>query len=122
MISLLVLIKRKAGMSKEQFREYYERSHVALAKKHVAHLFADYRRNYATSAIFLAKFYEGASDTQDEPFDMVTTILFENQSKCDEFFRVMETPEIKQAFAADEANFMDRAGSLVMLCDSVKTV
>ena len=45
MVSMLVMIKRKAGMSEEQFRGYYETHHVALAKKHVYHLLSDYRRN-----------------------------------------------------------------------------
>ncbi len=120
MISMLVMIKRKAGMSKEQFREYYETNHVALAKKHTAHLFADYRRNYVNSAVSLANWDDSAA-TQQSPYDVITTIVFENQTKCDEFFRLVSRPEIKKAFADDEANFMDRNGSILMMCDNVKT-
>ena len=52
---------------------------------------------------------------------MITTIVFENQEKCDELFRVVNLPEIKKAFADDEAMFMDRAGSLLMMCDNVQS-
>lgn len=119
MISFIVLIKRKQGLSKEQFRAYYETHHVALAKEHVAHLFLDYRRNYVNFTAPLGSDEGSAAGSQDGPYDVITTILFESQETFNEFSRIVSRPEIKAAFAEDEAKFMDRAASLVTMCDNV---
>ena len=46
MYKVIHLVKRKAHLSHEQFREHFERSHAAMALKYCGHLFTEYRRNY----------------------------------------------------------------------------
>ena len=45
MIKILWLLKRKAGITPEQFRERYER-HARLGQELAGHLISRYKRNY----------------------------------------------------------------------------
>ena len=45
MVKILWLLKRKSGITPEQFRERYER-HSRLGKKLAGHLISRYKRNY----------------------------------------------------------------------------
>ncbi len=49
MVTMILMLKRRSGMSKEAFRDYYENGHAMMAKKYFAHLFMDYRRHYVNS-------------------------------------------------------------------------
>lgn len=46
MYKVMWLMKRKAHLTHEEFREHFERSHAPMAQKFAGHLFAEYRRNY----------------------------------------------------------------------------
>jgi len=49
-IKILWMLKRKPGTTPAEFREHYERSHAAIARKYVGHLLMSYTRNYQTEA------------------------------------------------------------------------
>ena len=46
MFKLVVLTKRKPGMTMEEFMDYYENHHVPLIMGLIGDYFADYKRNY----------------------------------------------------------------------------
>ena len=48
MFKVLWLLKRKTGITLEQFRDHYENSHAILAQKYLGHLLVEYKRNYKT--------------------------------------------------------------------------
>lgn len=121
MITFILMLKRKGGLSKEQFREHYETSHVALAKKYVGHLLHDYRRHYVNSSSFATADGYGFTETQDGAYDVITNIVFRDQAALDEFLRIVNIPEGKAVLQADEEKFMDRSKMCMNLCDGVKT-
>lgn len=117
-MKIMILLKRKAGMTPEEFREYYERSHVALADKYLAHLFADYRRNYILPV-------EGdQSDTQNPglanpDYDAVTEIWLKDENSWAEMQRIIGDPEIGRIFMEDEEHFLDRPSLRIFPCFEV---
>jgi hypothetical protein len=119
MITLVLLLKRKRGMSKEQFRHHYETSHVALAKKYFGHLFLDYRRHYVESGLV----DDGASltDTSDAEYDAVTTVVLQDKAAVDEFLRIAALPDLYPILKADEERFLDRPAMRMMFCEEVRT-
>lgn len=121
MITFVLMLKRKSGLTKEQFKEHYESSHVALAKKHVGHLFKDYLRNYINTTTFADASGYAFTESQNGAYDSITTMVFENEAAFAECFRILNQPEVKAAFQADEEKFMDRSKMCMNLCEGVRT-
>ncbi|MFC1825459.1 EthD domain-containing protein [Thermodesulfobacteriota bacterium] len=121
MITLILLMKRKRGMSKEQFRHHYETSHVALAKKYLGHLFFDYRRHYVKTTSGLADDGVTMAKKMDGAYDAITNIVFRDKDALDEFMRICSLPDVNSILSADEERFLDRPAMLVSICEEVKT-
>jgi hypothetical protein len=121
MIAIILLLKRKPGMSREQFRHHYETSHVALAKEYVGHLFVDYVRHYVHGTNVLAEDEVGWAAQTDSGYDAITKIVFRDQGTLDEFWRICTDPEVNAILKADEERFLDRPAMRISVCEEVKT-
>lgn len=120
MINLIVMLKRKPGTTREEFRSHYETCHVELARRYVGHLFHDYRRNYVYRSDWVTH-EQYAIGEQGGDVDVVTIITFKDQADVDEFFRLMAIPEIGDAFREDEEKFLDRTRMVIALADEART-
>lgn len=120
MFKVMAYLKRKAGISRRQFIEYYERHHQKLAREILPPI-VDYRRNYPvyddpmnSCGAFDA---DGASATAgdnreaDNEFDVITELTFNNRAEYEHFIEVLRSPHISRLIAADEDEFMERSGS-----------
>jgi len=105
MIKLTMLIRRKQGMTREQFREYYEKRHIPLAEAHTPYL-SGYKRN------FIVGQFAG-----EEQFDCITEFWFDVEGDYAEFRGKLFPPEVTQMMAADEENFIDRSKSQLFLIE-----
>ena len=121
MITVVLMLKRKAGMSREQFRHHYETSHVALAKKYLGHLFLDYRRHYVKVTSGLADDGVTMIKMPDGPYDAITNIVFQDRAALDEFMRISSLPDVKSILSADEERFLDRPSMRISICEGVRT-
>lgn len=111
MAKLIGLFHRKDGLSAAGFRDYYEDRHAPFAYSLFGHLFASYTRNYVDA---------GSSGSRprgvDAGIDVVTEIVFHDDAAMREMFAMAERdPELREAIATDEAAFMDRDASQVLL-------
>jgi uncharacterized protein (TIGR02118 family) len=108
MIKTIALIKRKPGMSMEDFARHYEEVHAPLALTHFP-TFRKYVRNYVV-----------AMPGTDEPdFDCITEFWFDDLDgamKVQEILGDFET-EVGKIFLADEEKFQDRAKTRSFLVD-----
>jgi hypothetical protein len=101
MFKVLVFLKRKPGMSREDFRAYYETRHTALIAE-VAPRPGTYRRNFlmigdATNV--------GAEDLD---FDVVTEMEFADRGEYGRWFAALTAPGSRERLEADESRFVDR--------------
>ena len=74
MVKMIALLRRKAGMSREDFIQYYETKHVPLILKHVK-IMADYRRSYVVPGnmdVFALERDPTASLSALNTFDVLT--------------------------------------------------
>lgn len=101
-IKIVTLLKRKAGMSREEFIRYYEARHAVLATEVVPGLL-DYRRTYVDGA-------DPAFGTPAESlaFDVITTLVFADKASYEKAFDTLKRPEIAQRIAEDEEHLFDR--------------
>ncbi len=121
MITLFEFLKRKPGMSKEAFREHYENSHVAIAKKYSGHLFLDYKRHYINVT---GSGYPGGTmmDVMDATnYDAIGQVTLKDEAALAELNRIAQIPEVKAAFEDDEELFVDKPKLVFYICDEVKT-
>ena len=121
MIAMILLLKRKPGMTREQFRQHYETSHVMLAKKHLGHLFHDYRRHYVGDVIAMRGEEVVVNGVEEGAYDVITKIVFRDQAALDEFWRIYAIPEVFAELRADEQAFLDMPTMRVNICEEVRT-
>jgi uncharacterized protein (TIGR02118 family) len=110
MAKLIGLFKRREAMTAAEFRDYYENQHAPLALGHLGHLFASYTRNYVAHEI------DGEGTPVDHAFDVVTEIVFVDDAAMQRMFEMTTAdPEVRAAISEDEAKFMDKAASRIVL-------
>ena len=101
MAKLIGLFHRKHGLSATEFRDYYENHHAPFASARFGHLFASYTRNYIDA---------------DTGIAVVTEIVFPDDAAMREMFAMTERdPALGEAIATDEAAFMDRDATQILL-------
>jgi uncharacterized protein (TIGR02118 family) len=108
MIKTIALIKRKPGMSQEDFVKHYEDNHAPLALKHFP-TFKKYVRNYPIAM----------PGTDESDFDCITEFWFddiEGALKVQEILGDYKT-EVGKIFLADEEKFQDRGKTRTFLID-----
>jgi hypothetical protein len=93
-VKMICMIKRRPGMSRQAFIDYYETGHSRLAARHLR-MIAGYRRNYPL---------EG----QPIDIDVVTEMWFRNKADHEALVVAMGDPQLGAMFAEDEARLFDR--------------
>lgn len=104
MTKVVLLMKRKAGLSLEAFKDYYERNHAPMAKRLLGEYMLRYTRNYRSGGISTEK-----TDAPDgEDFDVITEIWYKDKASMDAMWKRARDPEVAAEMDADGAKFMDR--------------
>jgi uncharacterized protein (TIGR02118 family) len=103
MFKAIALLKRKAGLSREAFIDYYENNHVPLIRQLQPQI-CDYRRNFIDMAG--AFIYPGATAPD---FDVITELWFNSRADYDAAMAEFDNPEVAGRIARDEENFLDRS-------------
>ncbi len=102
MYKAVVLIKRKRGMSMEDFIDYYENKHIPLALPRVTNLKRDVRH-------YIRPFGNDVYQTDAEsPYDVLTEIGFENEMEFLRGMAMLAEPETAAILAADEEKLFER--------------
>ena len=111
MKKLILFVKRKPGLTHEQFRAHYESTHAPLAKSRLApQWLVRYERNFLTPG----------TGQPEPPYDCVTEFWFADQAALDASVTWTRSEE-GQVLARDEENFMDRASMQTFLVDVAVT-
>jgi uncharacterized protein (TIGR02118 family) len=114
-IKVMVLLSRKEGLTREQFKQYYEERHAPLIASLLRSV-VQYKRNYPL--------LEGAHfppPQQDTAFDSATEIWFDNRAGYDAFVRAVSDPETLRKIREDEANFLDHTKTCRFVVDECST-
>lgn len=109
MPKLMVFVKRKAGTTREAFREHYETTHAPLALANMTGL-VRYVRNYPV-----------ALPGQPEPqHDCVTEMWFADQAALGQTMAWMRS-DAGKIIADDEQLFLDKASMTAFLVDETQS-
>lgn len=104
MIKMITLLKRRPGMSMDEFIDYYEANHRVIGEK--------YLRGYATRYVrrYLDPIADPATGESHEPdYDVLMEIWFPDQAAFDAAMAGVTQPEAAAEIAEDEEKLFDRA-------------
>lgn len=115
MVKLIALLKKKPGMSREDFIAHYELRHAPLAMQLTA-MGHDYRRNYPKTARI-----EGRETDSAPEYDVITEVWFEDRRAYEAFAASMKDPQVRAQIVGDEERFLDRSASRIYIVDEYIT-
>jgi hypothetical protein len=120
MVKAIVFLKKKDGISREEFIDYYENHHRHLVRRLLTPI-GEYRRTYPVYDELHGA--DGETPTDDHPgFDVITEIWFESEAAWDEFLEIISRPEVAAEIAEDELNFLDRSANRLLRVDEYISV
>ncbi|CCA92243.1 MULTISPECIES: EthD domain-containing protein [unclassified Novosphingobium] len=99
-VTVITLLKRREGMSREDFRDYYETSHRHIGEKVLSGYATRYVRRFLTPT-------DGVDQTCDA--DVVMEIDFPDEATRDACFAAMGDPETIAMIVEDEKKLFDRS-------------
>lgn len=99
MIRIITLLKRRPGMSREDFVAYYESTHRLIGEKVLGGFVTHYVRHHLVPL-------DGS--TVDHDFDVVMEMGFPDQAARDACMAHLSRPDIRAEIDADEEMLFDR--------------
>jgi uncharacterized protein (TIGR02118 family) len=106
MFKWIVQIKKKAGMSREEFIDYYENKHEPLIRRLLPR-YPIYRRNYLVFDDPMLTIDNRGGSAADAGYDVLTESVFPTRADAEAFMAAFAKPEVRAAIKADEANFVE---------------
>jgi EthD domain len=103
----IVQIKKKAGMSREEFIDYYENQHEPLIRR-VLPRYPIYRRNYLLFDDPMLKIDGRGGDAAYAGYDVLTESVFATRQDAEKFMAAFAQPDVFETVKADEANFVEQ--------------
>lgn len=104
MYKLMSFVKRKPGITKQQFKDYYENVHSKLGEKYLPPRCIKYLRRYIEPVRHPMK-----SEQPPHPdFDCVVEFWFESEEDCKAFEASVMDSETFDLIVKDEEQFVDR--------------
>jgi hypothetical protein len=103
MIKMVTLLKRKPGMTMDEFINYYETKHSKIGEKYLALHAVRYFRRY------LRPLPESIIPTpMDQYYDVVMEIWFADEAALSAAFTDLMKPEAQREIIEDETKLFDR--------------
>jgi EthD domain len=117
MYKVLVFLKRKPGMSAEEFKHYYENFHAKLGEQFLAKGHSTrYLRRYLTPVG-----HPVDGDAIEAEFDCLTEMWFKDEAQWHATAATFSKGEAASLVVEDEKRFMDRSRMRMFTVDECET-
>ena len=115
-MKILCMLKKRPGMSFEDFKAYYENNHAPLCEKLIP-FYTEYKRNFIPP---VQDYSTGQLDNAlpaELPFDVVTEVKFANREMYQKMVDALSDPAIGDIITRDEENLFDRSAMTVYIVE-----
>ena len=103
MFKMIGLLKRRPGMTVEEFREYYETKHRVIGEKYLKGHASKYMRR------FLTPFPDPFTGNTPEPeYDVVLEVWYPDRATYEATSKLLRAPDAAAEIAEDEEQLFDR--------------
>ena len=116
MIKFVALLKKKEGMSREAFIDYYENHHAPFMSETIPSIF-EYRRSYVLAEHMFVAGHNAEVAPPPPPFDVITELWFTDMEKYREMHAITADPAVGEKIRRDEENLFDRSWMTMFLVD-----
>lgn len=116
MFKAMVLLKRKPGLSLQQFIDHYENNHAPLGVKYQTKM-VRYIRHYLHPSP-----YPLDGSVVEAEYDVLTELWFEDKQAYDEGMALMMAPEANAVLSEDEVRFLDLGKSRLAYIEDHESV
>ncbi|HKR88361.1 MAG TPA: EthD domain-containing protein [Phenylobacterium sp.] len=113
MLRLFFFLKRKDGITHEQFRQHFENIHVKIADKYFTNKMLKYNRYYISDVTGSPRTGLGAREFD---FDCISEWTLPDEETFREISAILTGGESGQEFYRDEENFLNREATMVIKC------
>lgn len=111
MLKIIFCLRRRPGLSIEQFQRYWREDHAELMRRHAAALrIRRYVQSHTSNDPRVAAAFAGRG-SEIEPFDGVTEIWWDSIDDVIEAVSTADGRAASDALREDERNFIDLAQS-----------
>ncbi len=115
-MKILCFLKRKAGLSRAAFIDYYEQRHAKLVAE-LLPFYSEYKRNFIDADDVYAPGHLENKAQIVPPFDVVTELTFSSRQMYEKMLAALADPVIGPRIAADEENVFDRSAMVIYTVD-----
>jgi hypothetical protein len=106
MFKLILMCRRKPGLSRKEFIDYYENTHVPLAQR-LGVAPPGYRRNYLALDDPVMELIPAELAATNADFDVITESIFNTREDATAALARFADPEIQKVIGPDESNFVE---------------
>jgi EthD domain len=104
MFKLIMLLKKRSDLTREQFMDYYDNHHVPFMHSIVPRGAAVHRRNYVLAS-------ERGSDCEVTPqleddWDVIVEVFYESREAAEGAMKALADPETSRRMREDESRFI----------------
>lgn len=117
MLKVITFLKRRDGMTREEFRNYYEEHHAPFGVKLLLPEVRRYFRRYVNP---MQHPISGETEAGFD-YDVVMETWFDDKASFDRAMARLSSPEIAAAIAEDEERLFDRGRIQSVIVDEVET-
>lgn len=120
MVKVMMLLRKRKDLTREQFMDYYSNHHVPFMSKLLPKGAAVHRRNFIVPPQPAAG---GPSIAQgDNEYDAIVEIFYEDMETVHGVARALADPELRRKMEADEDNFLERGSIRRFVVETHETV
>lgn len=120
-VKMICTMRRRPGMTRDEFIDYYETGHAELAMKILVDdrgrcVFGQYRRTFPLPG-GVTQIGDADAPPYAYDFDVMTEIWFWTEEDYKAFHALTTTPEVGKALSEDEAKLFDMPHTVMFLAD-----
>ena len=101
MIKVIMLMKRRPGMSIPEFREYYENNHRVIGEKYLNGFAVKYIRRFTNALV------DRSGNLSDPEYDVIMEVWYPDEATLKACGEKLSQPEIAKEIREDEERIFD---------------